>query len=83
VEGSPTPEERTAHSRKAQYVANVWFLTAVAPTLLVVSFPKLFGRELLPILSDAPKFWVVFVLIAWAAGILSGPYRRALQKARR
>jgi hypothetical protein len=81
VETSPTREATTAHVRKAKYLANVWFAVALAPGLLVFSFPKLFGRELIPNLSGTSKLWVAFVLIAWALGIGFGPYRRALKRA--
>ena len=82
METSPTREGPAAHGRKAKYLASVWFAVALAPGLLVFSFPKLFGRELIPNLSGTSKLWVAFVLVAWALGIGSGPYRRALKRAR-
>jgi hypothetical protein len=80
VETAPQPEQQTALGRKGQYIASLWFVAALGPGLLVFSFPKLFGRELIPSFIGIPKFWVAFVLVAWAAGIISGPYRRALRR---
>jgi hypothetical protein len=82
VEDSPTLEVLAARRHKV-YLANVWLVVALAPGLLVSSFPKLFGRELFPNLSGAAKPWVACALIAWALAIGAGPYRLAWKKVAR
>jgi len=80
MELSHTPEEQVARQRKARYLANVWLVVALAPGLLIFSFPKLFGRELFPNLGGSAKPWIACTLIAWALAIGAGPYRIAWKK---
>jgi hypothetical protein len=81
VETLPTPERPNAH-RPAGHLANVWFVVALAPGLLVTGIPKLFGRELIPNLGGSAKPWIVLALLAWAVVVIAGPYRSALRKSR-
>jgi hypothetical protein len=82
VETQRAPERPIAHSRKAVYLANVWFVVALAPGLLVTGIPKLFGGELIPNLSGSAKPWIALGLVAWAVVVIAGPYRSALRKSR-
>lgn len=82
MESLPTPERPNVHNRKAGYLANVWFVVALAPGLLVTGIPKLFGRELIPSLSDSAKPWIALALVAWTVAVIAGPYRSAVRKSR-
>jgi hypothetical protein len=82
VETLPKPERPNAPDRKAAYHANVWFVVALAPVLLVAGIPKLLGREFIPNLSGSAKLWIALGLLAWAVAVIAGPYRSALRKSR-